>query len=187
MCVCNFSWLGFCETRKVDVTNLKTFLMCSKSITYFVSNNIMHKYHVLLCCGVVIVAALSISFKVNSRALGPSYDCPGASELTLKNMGKWIAWIHPFRGPYSFIHMIYLEQDLRVSQGGTCNSLLAAGCSPTHIALCRMTLTTPGAVNRHQSDAISWALFWRHKRREIQQVLSDLVPDTLWFRFSLEC
>ena len=31
---------------------------------------------------------LPISFRVTSLALGQSYDCPSASEVTLKDMGK---------------------------------------------------------------------------------------------------
>ena len=37
---------------------------------------------------------LPISFRVTSRALGQSYDCPSASEVTLKDMGKHIMWMH---------------------------------------------------------------------------------------------
>ena len=34
----------------------------------------------------------SISFRVTPLELGQSYDCPSASEVTLKKMGKWITW-----------------------------------------------------------------------------------------------
>ena len=37
---------------------------------------------------------LPISFGVASLALGQSYDCPSASEKTLKDMGKEITAIH---------------------------------------------------------------------------------------------
>ena len=37
---------------------------------------------------------LPICFRVTSLALGQSYDCPSASNATLKNMGKYIPWIH---------------------------------------------------------------------------------------------
>ena len=33
---------------------------------------------------------LSIFFRIASLALGQSYDCPSASEATLKNMDKYI-------------------------------------------------------------------------------------------------
>ena len=45
----------------------------------------------VLCFVVVIssvVSCLPISFKVASLALGQSYDCPSAREVTLKDMGK---------------------------------------------------------------------------------------------------
>ena len=38
-------------------------------------------------------AISSISFRVASLALGQSNDCPSASKVTLKNMGKWIMWM----------------------------------------------------------------------------------------------
>ena len=34
------------------------------------------------------------SFRVTSLALGQSYDCPNANDVTLNDMGKWIIWIH---------------------------------------------------------------------------------------------
>ena len=37
---------------------------------------------------------LPIFFRVASLALGQSYDCPSASEATLKDMGKYVTWIH---------------------------------------------------------------------------------------------
>ena len=37
--------------------------------------------------------AFSISFRLTSLALG-QYDCPSASEATLKNMGNQITWIY---------------------------------------------------------------------------------------------
>ena len=36
------------------------------------------------------ITYLPISFRVTSLALGQSYDCPSASEVTLKNMDKMI-------------------------------------------------------------------------------------------------
>ena len=51
-------------------------------------------YFALFCCGYFIsnhwnhVIKLPISFRVASMALGQSYDCPSASEVTLKDMGK---------------------------------------------------------------------------------------------------
>ena len=43
---------------------------------------------VVFCCGKI----LPIFFKVTSLALGQSYDCPRASEATLKNMSKYAAY-----------------------------------------------------------------------------------------------
>ena len=44
---------------------------------------------------------LLISFRVTSLALGQSYDCPSACEVTLKNMGQQITGTHE---EYSYIH-----------------------------------------------------------------------------------
>ena len=50
---------------------------------------IMCIIHALLCFVVVWYrSVLSIFFRVTSLALGQSYDCPSASEVILKNMGK---------------------------------------------------------------------------------------------------
>ena len=35
---------------------------------------------------------LSLSSRYTSLALGQSYDCPSASEVILKDMGKHITW-----------------------------------------------------------------------------------------------
>ena len=40
-------------------------------------------------------SVLPISFKVTSLALGQSYDCPSASEVTLKNMDKLVTYESP--------------------------------------------------------------------------------------------
>ena len=37
---------------------------------------------------------LPVSFWVASLALGQSYDCPSASEATLKDMGEYVTRIH---------------------------------------------------------------------------------------------
>ena len=46
---------------------------------------------VVFCCGLV-PAILTLSFRVASRKQGQSFDNPGASNATLKNMGQWITW-----------------------------------------------------------------------------------------------
>ena len=46
----------------------------------------------MFCYGFVL-ANLSIFFRVASLALGQSYDCPSASEATLKNMDIYITLI----------------------------------------------------------------------------------------------
>ena len=49
------------------------------------------------CCAFFVVWCQPIStilFRVVSLTLGQSYDCPSASETTLKDMGKYIIWIH---------------------------------------------------------------------------------------------
>ena len=53
----------------------------------------------LFCCGHIIIACwiqmnylyLPISFKITTLALGQSYDCPSASEVTLKDLVN-IGW-----------------------------------------------------------------------------------------------
>ena len=52
---------------------------------------IMYMVHAWLCLVVVgYWASLVISFRVASQALGQSYDCPSASEATLRNIGIYI-------------------------------------------------------------------------------------------------
>ena len=52
---------------------------------------IVHMVYTLLCFIVVRhLLILPICFRVASLALGKSYDCPSASEATLKNMAKYI-------------------------------------------------------------------------------------------------
>ena len=46
---------------------------------FIVTDNISLGIHVI---------CLHIFFRVTSLALGQSYDCPSASEVTLKDMGK---------------------------------------------------------------------------------------------------
>ena len=46
---------------------------------------------VVISCGLITVF-LSIFFRVDSLALGQSYDCPSACESALKNIGKHITW-----------------------------------------------------------------------------------------------
>ena len=61
------------------------------------SNPIQEKYtegFIVLCFGYIItiywifVMYLPTSFRVTSMALGQSYDCPSACEVTLKDRGK---------------------------------------------------------------------------------------------------
>ena len=60
----------------------------------------------MLCCSLLVdfnpypwlvlpvqLLVLSISFEVASLALGQSYDCPSASEATMKDMSKQIMLI----------------------------------------------------------------------------------------------
>ena len=55
---------------------------------------------------VVNVMYLPIFFRVASLALGQSFDCPSASEVTLKNMSKWPAPNHK-KSPqnWKFVHI----------------------------------------------------------------------------------
>ena len=46
------------------------------------------------CCGYMYQLIKSISFRATSLTLGQSYGCPSASELTLKDMGKYTTSIY---------------------------------------------------------------------------------------------
>ena len=59
-----------------------------KQWQFFSSNN-THSFVMLCLCSVLLyMMPLLISFRVASLALGQSYDCPSASEVTLKDMSK---------------------------------------------------------------------------------------------------
>ena len=78
----------------------------------------MHNVKSLLYFVVVYnPSILPIFFKVTSLALGQSWDCPSASETTLKDMGK-IMWI-----PYEI--MILPQQKMCAFYGIFCNVLQA--------------------------------------------------------------
>ena len=56
---------------------------------------VMYMIWTLLCFVVVKYhPILPISFRVTSQALGQSYDCPSASEVTLKDISKSPDWTH---------------------------------------------------------------------------------------------
>ena len=56
---------------------------------------IMHRVCTLFCfVAVGYKLAWTISFRVTSLELGQSYDCPSASEATLKDVGKYGTSIH---------------------------------------------------------------------------------------------
>ena len=65
-------------------------------LTYSAPKEYVHGLCYASLCSVVDLyqSILLISFRVASVALGQSYDCPIATEATLKNMGKCIPWIH---------------------------------------------------------------------------------------------
>ena len=50
--------------------------------------------HVTVAIAGATILIVPISFRITSLALGQSYDCPSASEATLKYMGKQITWFH---------------------------------------------------------------------------------------------
>ena len=66
--------------------------LSSSSIT--VNTKIMHTVYTLLCFFVSFIRLiLPIFFRVTSLVLGTSHDCPCASEITVKDKGKWtINW-----------------------------------------------------------------------------------------------
>ena len=70
-------WAMWC-----DASDLRVFL-------YSISHKICTRFcRVLFCCGCIVMAHLPMFFRVTSLALGQSYDCPSASDVTLKDMGK---------------------------------------------------------------------------------------------------
>ena len=69
----------FCTNLHNADSNLKPGLLVSQYIP-----RIMHTIRVL-CCGYVELI-LPIFFRITSLALGQSYDCPSASEVTVKDM-----------------------------------------------------------------------------------------------------
>ena len=64
--------------------------------------------HFVVCC---YLPNIPISFRVTSLALGQSYDCPSASEVTLQDMGKLITGIYTELltkpGPHFIIKMVF--------------------------------------------------------------------------------
>ena len=74
-----------------------TIIMVKMQIfsNYIYIFRIMHTVQTSLCCIVFSYTLIwPISFRITSMALGQSYDCPSASEVILKDMGKCITWIH---------------------------------------------------------------------------------------------
>ena len=74
-----------------------TIIMVKMQIfsNYIYIFRIMHTVQTSLCCIVFSYTLIwPISFRITSMALGQSYDCPSASEVILKDMGKCITRIH---------------------------------------------------------------------------------------------
>ena len=75
--------------------------MESKSIFNFTCSIFINMIKIYISHLIVLTAkvlwldasqVLPISFRVTLLALGQSYDCPSASEATLKDMGKYNTW-----------------------------------------------------------------------------------------------
>ena len=87
----NLSWFDFCEAPFNSIKQKYTALLLlychvsgDKMITYMIHlNYFMHDSGFMICKPIS-----TISFRVPSLALGQSYDCPRASEASLKYMGK---------------------------------------------------------------------------------------------------
>ena len=88
--ILTFSWIStFPDPYQNFLTfsDFDFFLTCGNPV-----NTV--RYFVMFCHGYMIIyhhsqlIYLSISFRVASLALGQSYDCPSASEATLRDMGK---------------------------------------------------------------------------------------------------
>ena len=75
------------------MVSYQTYLFGSMIDIQYTPRN-MQMVLALLCFVVVWYRFLPISFRVTSLALGQSYDCPSASEVNLKDMGKLVTWIH---------------------------------------------------------------------------------------------
>ena len=74
---------------------LLCYFLWWSSIACNVTDIDTHTSCILLCLVVKykqILPIPSLSLRITSLALGQSYDCPSASEVTLKNMGRSIMW-----------------------------------------------------------------------------------------------
>ena len=75
-----------------DATNIKTFQTETGVKDTVQSSNYAHPWPFAMSwCGMVLVD-LTISFRVTTLALGQSYDCPSASEATLKKRCESISY-----------------------------------------------------------------------------------------------
>ena len=79
------------KTASIFLNTIIERLKCLKSLVPR-SQNL--KMPVQTTVAVWCWSILSISFRSTSLALRQSFDCPSASEVTLKDMGKWIIWIY---------------------------------------------------------------------------------------------
>ena len=63
-----------------------------QKVRLYPTDYVLCVYHSLLSG---LYDATTISFRVASQALGQSYDCPSASEVTMKDMGKINQYLSP--------------------------------------------------------------------------------------------
>ena len=74
--------------NRIGINGTKSYLLCK------VYAKMKHTVHPLLCFTVISYwSILPIYLRVTSLALEKSYDCPSASDPTLKRMAKWFTWI----------------------------------------------------------------------------------------------
>ena len=85
--MCIFLMIPVLAATRSFIITLISMVSCQKGSTH-------HAYAWLIGPFWQDTLDLFISFRITSLALGQSYDCPSASEVILKNTGKWTTWIY---------------------------------------------------------------------------------------------
>ena len=91
LCLCSFYFTG-----EFPMLMIKCWVSGTICVYYAVGlMNFTHVFAcVLFCCGLILVGLSHILQGYTSLSLGQSYDCPCDSEVTLKDVGEGVTWIH---------------------------------------------------------------------------------------------
>ena len=98
-----------------------------------------------------------ICFWLTSLALGQSYDCPSVSEVTQKNIGKYIIRVNPLKIDYNLNHTKHNQIGVHILWGIACVSLLRIppqriyDTGDENITIHNMPLWHIQTQNRHNS------------------------------------